>query len=200
MSTVSGCAEIDAYIGQFPVAVQRLLTQVRDTVRSAIPHAEEVMRYGIPTLRLKTNLLHYAAFENHIGLYPTPVAMQHFAAELRGYVQGKGSVQFPLDVPLPLDLIARIAEFRGASQLPVKVAVAKAAGKSSEKAVVKSPAKKAAKKAATKVSKKVATKVATKAEKSVAKKVAKKGVKSAVGKGTGLRAAKVVRRSGTSAR
>jgi uncharacterized protein YdhG (YjbR/CyaY superfamily) len=196
MSTVSGCAEIDAYIGQFPVAVQRLLTQVRDTVRSAIPHAEEVMRYGIPTLRLKTNLLHYAAFENHIGLYPTPVAMQHFAAELRGYVQGKGSVQFPLDVPLPLDLIARIAEFRGASQLPEKVAVAKAAGNSAATAVVKSPAKRAVKKAVKKVAEKAVKSVAKKA----AKKAAKKGVKAAVGKGTGLRAAKVVRRSGTSAR
>ena len=192
MSTVPGCAEIDAYIGQFPVAVQRLLTQVRDTVRAAIPHAEEVMRYGIPTLRLKTNLLHYAGFENHIGLYPTPVAMQHFAAELRGYVQGKGSVQFPLDHPLPLDLIARIAEFRGASQLPVKVAVAKAAGKSAAKAVVKSPAKRAVKKAVKKAAKSVVKKAA--------KKAAKKGVKAAVGKGAGGRAAKVVRRSGTSAR
>ncbi len=196
MSTVPGCAEIDAYIGQFPVAVQRLLTQVRDTVRAAIPHAEEVMRYGIPTLRLKTNLLHYAGFENHIGLYPTPVAMQHFAAELRGYVQGKGSVQFPLDHPLPLDLIARIAEFRGASQLPVKVAVAKAAGKSAAKAVVKSPAKRAVKKAVKKVAEKAVKSVVKKA----AKKAAKKGVKAAVGKGAGGRAAKVVRRSGTSAR
>ena len=173
-----------------------LLTQVRDTVRAAIPHAEEVMRYGIPTLRLKTNLLHYAGFENHIGLYPTPVAMQHFAAELRGYVQGKGSVQFPLDHPLPLDLIARIAEFRGASQLPVKVAVAKAAGKSAAKAVVKSPAKRAVKKAVKKVAEKAAKSVVKKA----AKKAAKKGVKAAVGKGAGGRAAKVVRRSGTSAR
>ena len=196
MSTVPGCAEIDAYIGQFPVAVQRLLTQVRDTVRAAIPHAEEVMRYGIPTLRLKTNLLHYAGFENHIGLYPTPVAMQHFAAELRGYVQGKGSVQFPLDHPLPLDLIARIAEFRGTSQLPVKAAVAKATGKSAAKGVVKSPAKRAVRKAVKKVAEKAAKSIVKKA----AKKAAKKGVKATVGKGTGVRAAKVVRRSGTSAR
>lgn len=112
MSSVSGSHEIDAWISQFPASTRKLLNQIRKTVTQAVPQAEEVIRYGIPTLRLKQNLLHYAAFENHIGFYPTPSALRHFAEQLRGYQQGKGSVQFPLNQPLPLELIAEIAEFR----------------------------------------------------------------------------------------
>jgi uncharacterized protein YdhG (YjbR/CyaY superfamily) len=115
MSAHTGRHEIDAYIRQFPTDVQQLLNQIRTTVTSAVPEAEEAMKYGIPTLRMTTNLLHYAAFDKHIGLYPTPSGMQEFAAELQGYVQGKGSVQLPLDQPLPLDLIRRIALFRAAT-------------------------------------------------------------------------------------
>ncbi|MFM7055283.1 MAG: iron chaperone [Planctomycetota bacterium] len=116
MSTASGSEETDAWIRQFPPKTQKLLRQIRTTVTRAVPEAEEVFRYGIPTLRLKKNLLHYAAFEHHIGLYPTPSAMQHFADQLKGYQQGKGSVQFPLDEPLPLALIADIARFRAAEE------------------------------------------------------------------------------------
>ena len=114
MSATSGSQEIDEWIQRFPPETQKLLRQIRAVVTQAVPEAEEVIRYGIPTLRLKTNLLHYAAFENHIGLYPTPSAMQHFAEQLKGYQQGKGSVQFPLDKPLPLTLIREIATFRAA--------------------------------------------------------------------------------------
>ncbi|MEY3172293.1 MAG: hypothetical protein RLZZ436_206 [Planctomycetota bacterium] len=114
MSVLNGSQETDAWISQFPTSTQKLLNQIRITVTRAVPQAEEVIRYGIPTLRLRQNLLHYAAFENHIGLYPTPSAMRHFADELKGYVQGKGSVQFPLDQPLPLKLIGEITKFRAA--------------------------------------------------------------------------------------
>lgn len=115
MSDLTGSQEIDAYISQFPKNIQFLLNQIRTTVTKAVPQAEEALKYGIPTLRMKTNLLHYAAFEKHIGLYPTPSGMQQFADELKGWVQGKGSVQLPLDQPLPLDLIRRIALFRAAT-------------------------------------------------------------------------------------
>ncbi|MFM7165542.1 MAG: iron chaperone [Planctomycetaceae bacterium] len=115
MSDLTGSQEIDAYISQFPKNIQLLLNQIRTTVTKAVPQAEEALKYGIPTLRMKTNLLHYAAFEKHIGLYPTPSGMQQFADELKGWVQGKGSVQLPLDQPLPLDLIRRIALFRAAT-------------------------------------------------------------------------------------
>lgn len=114
MSASSGRQEIDEWIQRFPPDTQKLLRQIRAVVTQAVPEAEEVICYGIPTLRLKKNLLHYAAFEHHIGLYPTPGALQHFAEQLKGYKQGKGSVQFPLDEPLPLTLIHEIAKFRAA--------------------------------------------------------------------------------------
>ena len=140
MSTLNGSQEIDAWISQFPASTQKLLNQIRKTVTRAAPQAEEVIRYGIPTLRLKQNLLHYAAFENHIGFYPTPSALRHFAEQLKGYQQGKGSVQFPLNQPLPLKLIAEIATFRVAEvavvmqKKPVKKAAKKAVKKAGRKA------------------------------------------------------------------
>jgi uncharacterized protein YdhG (YjbR/CyaY superfamily) len=104
---------IDDYIATFPPATQALLTQVRATIRAAAPEAKEVMSYGIPTFDLgKVHLVHYAAFKTHIGLYATPTGHAAFAQELSVYKQGKGSVQFTLDVPLPLDLIGRIAHWR----------------------------------------------------------------------------------------
>lgn len=163
MTTPAGSQEIDAYISQFPKNVQLLLNQIRTTVTKAVPQAEEAMKYGIPTLRMKTNLLHYAAFEKHIGLYPTPGGMQEFAAELKGYVQGKGSVQLPLDQPLPLDLIRRIALFRAATvsgDSPAGKATKTAAKKTTAAAPAASAAsaKKATKKAAKKASRKTAGK------------------------------------------
>ena len=104
---------IDAYIAGFPKDVQAILEQVRATIKKAAPDAEEAISYGIPTFRLhKTNLVHFAAFKNHIGFYPTPTGGEAFKEELSGYKTGKGSVQFPLDQPMPLDLIARIVQFR----------------------------------------------------------------------------------------
>ena len=103
---------IDDYISGFPVEVQYLLQQVRVKIKESAPGAQEAISYGIPTFKLNGNLVHFAAFKNHIGLYPTPSGLEEFEKELSSYKQGKGSVQFPLDKPLPLDLIGKIVEYR----------------------------------------------------------------------------------------
>ena len=103
---------IDEYIATFPKNIQILLEEMRATIRKAAPDAEETISYAIPTFKLNGNLVHFAAFKNHIGFYPTPNGIEEFEKELSVYKQGKGSVQFPLDKPLPLNLIIRIVEFR----------------------------------------------------------------------------------------
>lgn len=104
---------IDDYIAAFPPDVQAVLQQVRAIVRQSAPDASEAISYGIPTFKLRnTNLVHFAAFKRHIGFYPTPTGGEAFKAELSGYKTGKGSVQFPLDRPMPIELIARIVVFR----------------------------------------------------------------------------------------
>lgn len=115
---------IDEYISGFSPQVQELLEQVRTTIRRAAPGAEEAIKYGIPTFVLNGNLVHFAAFKHHIGFYPAPSAIEAFKEELSPYKSAKGSVQFPLDQPMPLALIGKIVVFR------VKEARAKsAAGK-----------------------------------------------------------------------
>jgi uncharacterized protein YdhG (YjbR/CyaY superfamily) len=113
---------IDDYIAGFPAPVQKLLQQIRKTIQKAAPEAEEAIAYAIPTFRFNGNLIHFAAFKNHIGLYPAPQGIEAFKDELSVYKGAKGSVQFPLDQPMPLDLIKRIVEYRVARQkeLPVK--------------------------------------------------------------------------------
>ena len=107
---------IDQYIADFPPEVQQVLEQVHAHIRQLAPDAKECISYGIPTFDVgKDHLVHFAGFKNHIGLYPTPVGMEAFKADLAPYKQGKGSVQFPLDQPMPLDLIKRIVEFRVAA-------------------------------------------------------------------------------------
>jgi uncharacterized protein YdhG (YjbR/CyaY superfamily) len=103
---------IDEYIAGFPPQVQKILKQVRATIQKAAPDAEEKISYQMPTFALSGNLVHFAAFKNHIGFYPTPTGTAKFQKELSGYQGGKGSVQFPLDQPMPLDLIARMVKFR----------------------------------------------------------------------------------------
>jgi uncharacterized protein YdhG (YjbR/CyaY superfamily) len=103
---------IDEYIGMFPEDVQRILNELRQTIRVAAPAARETINYQIPTFTLNGNLVHFAAFENHIGFYPTPSGMEAFKKELSGYKGAKGSVQFPIHEPLPLPLIRRIVEYR----------------------------------------------------------------------------------------
>ena len=103
---------IDAYIAGYPEEVQAILQQIRRTIHETAPEATEAISYGMPTFKLHGNLVHFAAFKNHIGFYPVPSGMAAFQEELAAYKQGKGSVQFPLDKPMPLDLIRRIVDFR----------------------------------------------------------------------------------------
>ena len=103
---------IDEYIAGFPQDVQVILEKIRRTVREAAPDAEEAIKYQMPTFRLKGNLVHFAAFKNHIGFYPVPTGIEAFKDELSVYEGGKGSVRFPLDRPIPYDLISRIVQFR----------------------------------------------------------------------------------------
>src|SRR5687767_12523744 len=103
---------MDEYINSFPEDVRRILTELRQTIREVAPDAEETINYQIPTFILNGNLVHFAAFENHIGFYPAPSGMEAFKEELSGYKGAKGSVQFPIDQPLPLPLIRRIVKYR----------------------------------------------------------------------------------------
>lgn len=103
---------ISAYISNFPDQVQHLLEELRETIRKAAPEAEETINYGIPTFTLNGNLVHFAAYKNHIGFYPAPSGIEAFKAELSGYEMAKGSVKFPINKPLPLELIRRIVDFR----------------------------------------------------------------------------------------
>ena len=103
---------IDEYIRRFPADVQARLSELRSTIRRSAPEAVEKISYRIPTFYLNGNLVHFAAFERHIGFYPGPTGIARFQMELKRYKSAKGSVQFPLDEPLPLDLIAKIVEFR----------------------------------------------------------------------------------------
>ena len=103
---------IDEYISTFPEDVQSILNQLRQAVKETAPEAEETINYQMPTFTLNGNLVHFAAFKNHIGFYPTPSGIEAFKRELAPYKMAKGSVQFPIDRPLPLPLIRRIVAFR----------------------------------------------------------------------------------------
>ena len=103
---------IDDYISAFPVETQKALRQMRKAIKAAAPGAEEAIRYGVPTFVLNGNLVHFAGFKNHIGFYPTPSGIAKFKNELSKYKSAKGSVQFPLDEPMPLALVTRIVKFR----------------------------------------------------------------------------------------
>ena len=103
---------IDEYISGFPDDIQTLLQQIRVTIREAAPEAEEAIKYAMPTFILNGNLVHFAAFKNHIGFYPVPSGIEAFKKELSVYKGAKGSVQFPLDQPIPLELITKIVKFR----------------------------------------------------------------------------------------
>ncbi|TKC08559.1 iron chaperone [Pedobacter frigoris] len=113
---------VEEYISGFPEEVREILEQVRAAIRKATPEAEETIGYAMPTYKLNGNLIHFAAYKNHIGLYPTPNGIEGFKEELSKYKGAKGSVQFPIDKPMPLDLISRITKFRVEEnlKLPVK--------------------------------------------------------------------------------
>ena len=103
--------EIDQYIANFPTETQEKLQLVRETIKKAAPEAKEKISYAIPTFDLYGNLVHYAGYKNHIGFYPGNGGIEAFKEEISNYKSAKGSVQFPLDKPLPLDLISRITKF-----------------------------------------------------------------------------------------
>lgn len=105
-------ANIDEYIALYPPHVQELLQKLRLIIREEAPEAKETISYQIPTFTLKGNLVHFAAFKNHIGFYPAPSAIEKFREELSVYKGAKGSVKFPIDKDLPFDLIRRMVKFR----------------------------------------------------------------------------------------
>ena len=109
--------DIDEYIAGFPKGIQNALKQIRATIKKAAPNAEEAIKYAMPTFTLHGNLVYFAAFKNHIGFYPVPSGIEAFEKELSIYKTGKGSVQFPLDQPMPLSLIAKIVKFRTGENL-----------------------------------------------------------------------------------
>jgi uncharacterized protein YdhG (YjbR/CyaY superfamily) len=104
--------DIDEYIAGFPEDIQDILEQIRATIKKAAPNAEETIKYSMPTFTLNGNLVYFAVFKNHIGFYPVPTGNETFKKELSAYKQGKGSVQFPLDKPMPLSLITKIVKLR----------------------------------------------------------------------------------------
>jgi uncharacterized protein YdhG (YjbR/CyaY superfamily) len=118
---------IDDYIAGCAEAVQPLLEKIRATIRKAAPAAEETISYQMPTFRLHGNLVHFAAYSKHIGFYPAPSGITAFQDELAKYANAKGSVQFPLDKPIPYVLIGKIVKFR------VKENLEKAAAKAKKK-------------------------------------------------------------------
>lgn len=106
-------SSVDEYISNFPEEIQNNLQSIRKVIKSTAAEAEESISYGMPAYKLnKKPLVYFAAFKNHIGFYATPTGHKEFAEELAKYKQGKGSVQFPINEPIPLDLIERIVKFR----------------------------------------------------------------------------------------
>jgi uncharacterized protein YdhG (YjbR/CyaY superfamily) len=118
---------IDEYISQFPPAIREKLRTIRKVIKEAAPEAEEKISYQMPTFALHGNLVYFAAFKDHIGFYPLPGGIDEFKRELSEYAVGKGSIRFPLDKPLPIELIARIVKFRVAENIK------KAEGKKKQK-------------------------------------------------------------------
>lgn len=118
---------IDEYISSFPPEVQEILKNIRRVIKESAPDAEEKISYQMPAFVLNGNLVYFAAFKNHIGLYPTPSGIAAFKDELSQYKGAKGSVQFPLNKPMPYELISRIVKFRVAENTE------KAEAKSKEK-------------------------------------------------------------------
>jgi uncharacterized protein YdhG (YjbR/CyaY superfamily) len=103
---------MDEYIARFPRNVRDVLEELRRVIRESAPEAEETISYGIPTFKLNGNLVFFAAYRNHIGFYPTPSAIEAFKKELSPFEQSKGTVRFPLDKPIPFDLVKKIVKFR----------------------------------------------------------------------------------------
>jgi len=112
-----GFTSIDEYIATFPEDIQKILEELRATIKAAAPEATEKISYQMPTFYLKGNLVHFAAYKHHIGFYPAPRGIEAFKDELARYEGSKGAIRFPIGEPLPLDLISRIVKFRVADNL-----------------------------------------------------------------------------------
>ena len=112
---------IDEYISNFPESTRLILETIREAIKTAAPEASERIAYGMPAFQLNGRpLVYFAGYKKHIGFYATPTGHAAFAEDLSKYKQGKGSVQFPLDEPMPLDLISRIVKFRVKANLEKK--------------------------------------------------------------------------------
>jgi len=118
---------IPEYIAGFPEDVQQLLEEVRNAIKKAAPAATEKISYAMPTYFLEGNLVHFAAYKNHIGFYPAPSGLEAFEKDIAKYKHSKGAVQFPIDNPIPLALISRIVKYR------VKINLEKATQKKAKK-------------------------------------------------------------------
>lgn len=106
-------ASIDEYIAGFPTETQKVLEQVRAIIKKEAPDAEETISYAIPAFNLnKHNLVYFAGYKNHVSLYPVPKGSEAFEKEISKHKSGKGTMQFPLDKPLPLGLITKIVKYR----------------------------------------------------------------------------------------
>jgi uncharacterized protein YdhG (YjbR/CyaY superfamily) len=130
---------VDAYIAGFPPEIRARLEKVRGAIRKAVPQAEEGISYRIAGYKLEGMLIYFAGFAHHIGMYPAPRNSAEFSDELAAYAGGKGTVQFPHDKPLPLDLIRRIVKFRAADNL--QRAAARKKPKAARSVTNKAPAK-----------------------------------------------------------
>lgn len=111
---------IDEYISLYPKEVQATLKSLRETISKAAPDAEEAISYQIPTFKLNGNLVHFAAYKNHVGFYPAPSGIEAFKKELSKYKSSKGAVQFPIDEKPPLSLISKIVKYRVKENLSKK--------------------------------------------------------------------------------
>ena len=103
---------INEYINSFPIEVQKLLQAIRQTIKETVPEASERISYQMPAFYLNGNLVYFAAFKNHIGFYPFPSGVADFQREASGYKTSKGAIQFPLEKPIPYELVKKIVKFR----------------------------------------------------------------------------------------
>jgi uncharacterized protein YdhG (YjbR/CyaY superfamily) len=120
MQTRKKFGTIDEYIKTFPPDVRKILERLRHTIRKAVPEAEEVISYQMPAFKLNGNLVYFAAFKKHIGFFPTASGVAAFKKELSDYATSPGTVQFPLDKPIPYDLVTKIVLFRKKENLAKK--------------------------------------------------------------------------------
>lgn len=111
-SGMATAQNIDSYIAEYPAKVQASLKKLRKLIKQMVPDASEAIKYGMPTFVLQGNLVHFAAYQHHIGFYPTPGVIVHFEKELKDYKTSKGAIQFPIDEPLPFELISSMVQYR----------------------------------------------------------------------------------------